>query len=75
MVIRITRCCIRPKRALTTAYTTNLYWESRVKQNSIIAPLELNSQYNLSYLKSGGVWSRELFFKLVKKVKKDFELS
>lgn len=56
------------QRALTTAYTNNLYWETRVKQNSIIAPLELNSQYNLSYLKSGGVWSRELFLKFVKKV-------
>ena len=56
------------QRALTTAYTNNLYWETRVKQNSIIAPLELNSQYNLLYLKSGGVWSRELFLKFVKKV-------
>ena len=60
------------QRALTTAYTNNLYWETRVKQNSIIAPLELNSQYNLLYLKSGGVWSRELFLKFVKKVIKEF---
>ncbi len=55
------------QRVLTTAFTNNLYWESRVKQNSIISPLELNIQYSLSFLKSGGVWSRELFLRLFKK--------
>ena len=55
------------QRDLTTAYTNNLYWELRVKKNSMITPLELNNQYNLLFLKSGGVWSRELFLKLVKK--------
>lgn len=49
------------------AHTNNLYWRTRLKTNSVSSPLELNIVYNHAFMKNGGMWSKELLLKLLKK--------
>ena len=50
------------------AHTNNLYWRTRLKTNSVSSPLELNIVYNHLFIKNGGMWSKELLLKLLKKL-------
>ena len=50
----------------TIAYTNDLYWRSRLQANAHTSPLELNIVYSKHYIKSGGLWSKDLLLKLSK---------
>ena len=50
----------------TIAYTNDLYWRSRLQANAHTSPLELNIVYSKDYIKSGGLWSKDLLLKLSK---------
>ena len=39
-----------------------------MKTNSVSSPLELNIVYNHSFIKNGGMWSKELVLKLLRKL-------
>ena len=52
----------------TIAFTHNFYWKMRLQSNAVSSPLELNTVYNKSFIKSGGIWSKELLINLLGKV-------